>query len=92
VELQPKPWPYKLPVLALSSVPSVDALVPSDPEIIGDLKALLAGERFDAARETYLAALKAKTPVTILLEPVREKVDEAGRPRLTHLGWKRGAR
>jgi acetolactate synthase-1/2/3 large subunit len=43
VELQPKPWPYTLPVLALSSVPSVDALVPADPEIIGDLKALLAG-------------------------------------------------
>jgi acetolactate synthase-1/2/3 large subunit len=42
VELQPKPWPYTLPVLALSSVPSVDALVPADPEIIGDLKALLA--------------------------------------------------
>ena len=43
VELQPKPWPYTLPVLALSSVPSLDALVPADPEIIGDLKALLAG-------------------------------------------------
>jgi acetolactate synthase-1/2/3 large subunit len=43
VELQPKPWPYTLPVLALSSIPSVDALVPADPEIIGDLKALLAG-------------------------------------------------
>ncbi len=42
VELQPKPWPYKLPVLALSSVPSVDAFVPADPEIIGDLKPLLA--------------------------------------------------
>ena len=43
VELQPKPWPYMLPVLALSSIPSVDALVPADPEIVGDLKALLAG-------------------------------------------------
>lgn len=43
VELQPKPWPYTLPVLALSSIPSVDALVPADPEIIGNLKALLAG-------------------------------------------------
>ena len=31
VELQPKPWPYTLPVLALSSVPSLDALVPADP-------------------------------------------------------------
>src|SRR5664280_1136303 len=43
VELQPKPWPYVQPVLSVSSVPSVDALVPADPEIIGDLKALLAG-------------------------------------------------
>jgi acetolactate synthase-1/2/3 large subunit len=43
VELQPKPWPYTLPVLSLASVPSVDALVPADPEIIGDLKPLLAG-------------------------------------------------
>jgi acetolactate synthase-1/2/3 large subunit len=42
VELQPKPWPYTLPVLALASTPSVDALVPADPEIIGDLKPLLA--------------------------------------------------
>ena len=43
VELQPKPWPYTLPVLALSSAPSTDALVPTDPEIIDDLKALLSG-------------------------------------------------
>ena len=43
VELQPKPWPYMLPVLALSSIPSVDALVPADPEIVGNLKGLLAG-------------------------------------------------
>ena len=43
VELQPKPWPYTLPVLSLASVPSADALVPADPEIIADLKPLLAG-------------------------------------------------
>jgi len=43
VELQPKPWPYTLPVLSLASVPSLDALVPADPEIIADLKPLLAG-------------------------------------------------
>ena len=34
--------PYTLPVLSLSSVPSTDALIPADPEIIGDLKAVLA--------------------------------------------------
>ena len=28
VELQPKPWPYSIPVLSLASVPSLDALVP----------------------------------------------------------------
>jgi acetolactate synthase I/II/III large subunit len=43
VELQPKAWPYTLPVLSLSSVPNLDAFVPADPEIIGDLKALLGG-------------------------------------------------
>ncbi|HKD25755.1 MAG TPA: thiamine pyrophosphate-binding protein [Xanthobacteraceae bacterium] len=42
VELQPKPWPYKIPVLSLASIPSVDAFVPADPEIVGDLKPLLA--------------------------------------------------
>jgi len=42
VELQPKPWPYETRVLALSSIPSVDALVPAAPEVVGDLKALLA--------------------------------------------------
>jgi acetolactate synthase-1/2/3 large subunit len=43
VELQPKPWPYKLPVLALASLPTLDALVPADPEVVADLKPLLAG-------------------------------------------------
>src|SRR2546427_471744 len=42
VELQPKPWPYKIPVLSLASTPSLDALVPADPEIVAELKALLA--------------------------------------------------
>jgi acetolactate synthase-1/2/3 large subunit len=43
VELQPKPWPYTLPVLSLSSIPSLDALVPATAEVVGDLKSLLAG-------------------------------------------------
>ena len=43
IELQPKPWPYTLPVLSLSSIPSLDALVPATAEVIGDLKSLLAG-------------------------------------------------
>ncbi|WP_161140012.1 thiamine pyrophosphate-binding protein [Propylenella binzhouense] len=41
VELQPKPWPYAVPVVAISNTPSLDALVPSEIEAIGDLKLLL---------------------------------------------------
>jgi acetolactate synthase I/II/III large subunit len=61
VELQPKPWPYTLPVLSLSSVPSTDALVPADPEIIGDLKALLAGLALWAPEGTNWGEKSAKT-------------------------------
>ena len=43
VELQPKPWPYRLPVIALSCCASVDALIPAEPEIVAELKSLLAG-------------------------------------------------
>ena len=42
VELQPKPWPYTAPVLALSNVPSLDALLPAAPELVGHLDPLLA--------------------------------------------------
>jgi len=42
VELQPKPWPYTIPVLSLASTPSLDAFVPADPEVVGELKSLLA--------------------------------------------------
>jgi acetolactate synthase-1/2/3 large subunit len=42
VELQPKPWPYNIPVLALSLSPSLDALVPASPELVGNLKTTLA--------------------------------------------------
>ena len=42
IELQPKPWPYNLPVLSLASTPNLDAVVPSTQEVIGDLKILLA--------------------------------------------------
>lgn len=41
VELQPKPWPYTTPVLALSNTPSLDALVPAGLEVLGDLKSVL---------------------------------------------------
>ena len=42
VELQPKPWPYSLPVLSLACVPSLDALVPFTSEVVGDLRLILA--------------------------------------------------
>jgi acetolactate synthase-1/2/3 large subunit len=42
VELQPKPWPYTQPVLAISPVPTLDATVPSAPEVVGDLRVILA--------------------------------------------------
>ncbi|MCC7425862.1 MAG: thiamine pyrophosphate-binding protein [Alphaproteobacteria bacterium] len=41
VELQPKPWPYSQPVIAISNVQGLDALVPASPEVVGNLKALL---------------------------------------------------
>ena len=44
------------------------------------IKAVIAGERFDTVRAAYLTELKSKTPVKIMLEPVRENVEEAGRP------------
>ena len=44
------------------------------------VKAMLAGQHFDRARERYLDSLKTTTAVRILLEPPREDVVEAGRP------------
>ena len=41
VELQPKPWPYKIPVLSLTNVPTLNGLVPFDLEMVGNLKLLL---------------------------------------------------
>ncbi|HEX2036854.1 MAG TPA: thiamine pyrophosphate-binding protein [Chloroflexota bacterium] len=41
VELQPKPWPYSLPVLGLSNTPNLDGVVPADPELVGRLGPLL---------------------------------------------------
>lgn len=42
IELQPKPWPYGTPVLALSPVQFLDALVPATLEVVGDLRIILA--------------------------------------------------
>src|SRR5437868_3846460 len=61
VELQPKPWPYTLPVLALSGTPSLDALVPAEPEVVGDLKSILAGLADWATQGSNWGAKAAKT-------------------------------
>jgi protein-disulfide isomerase len=49
-------------------------------QVRAPIKALLIEERMDAARERFLGTLRAKTPVTITLEPPRLKVAAAGRP------------
>lgn len=43
VELQPKPWPYTIPVLSLANVPTLNGLIPFDFEMVGDMKLLLNG-------------------------------------------------
>ena len=61
VELQPKPWPYKVPVLSLASTPSLDAFVPADPEIVAELKPLLAALAELVPEGSHWGAKAAKT-------------------------------
>src|SRR5215831_17323045 len=44
------------------------------------IKSLLIEQRMSAAHDAFVAKLKEKTPVTISLEPPRQKVDVAGHP------------
>jgi len=46
------------------------------------IRNLLIQQRMEDAREQYLATLKKKIPVSVTLEPVREKVADAGFPSL----------
>ena len=41
VELQPKPWPYKIPTLSLTNSPTLNGLVPFSLEMVGNLKSML---------------------------------------------------
>ena len=41
VELQPKPWPYNIPVLSLTNAPTLNGLIPFEFEMIGNLKMVL---------------------------------------------------
>jgi acetolactate synthase-1/2/3 large subunit len=61
VELQPCPGPTRRQCWRLSSIPSLDAFVPADPEIVGDLKALLAGLAQWASEGTNWGEKAAKT-------------------------------
>ncbi|MGE0749775.1 MAG: thiamine pyrophosphate-binding protein [Variibacter sp.] len=94
IELQPKPWPYTLPVLSLASGPSFDALVPATLEMQGDLKPLLTaltrwaseggnwGERAaDTFRRDVIAALD--TPARGLSPQRAMEVARAVLPRET---------
>ena len=49
VELQPKPWPYTLPVVALANTYALDALVPAEFEVLGNLKSLMSALAADCA-------------------------------------------
>jgi protein-disulfide isomerase len=49
-------------------------------QVAGPIKTLLLQERTKAARQHYLDGLKARTAVTITLEPPRLNVADAGRP------------
>jgi protein-disulfide isomerase len=49
-------------------------------QVRAPIRSLLAGEHLDKAHDRFVATLKMKTPVRILLDPPREHVAEAGRP------------
>src|SRR4051794_8402845 len=49
-------------------------------QVKGPIRNMLIQQRMDDAREQYLATLKKKIPVSVALEPVREKVSDAGFP------------
>jgi protein-disulfide isomerase len=49
-------------------------------QVRAPIRAMLTSERMDAARERFLTTLKGKTPVTIMLEPPRQKVADGGHP------------
>jgi acetolactate synthase-1/2/3 large subunit len=71
VELQPKPWPYTLPVLSIAAVPGTDALVPASAEVIGDLRAIVGGLAEWASEGTgwgERAAREFRQDVTVALD------------------------
>jgi protein-disulfide isomerase len=49
-------------------------------QVRAPIRAMLIQERMEAARERFLTTLKAKTPVRVMLEPPRQKVDATGHP------------
>lgn len=61
VELQPKPWPYEIPVISLINTPALDALVPAEFEVMGNIKALLAALTDECASGTGWGEAAAAT-------------------------------
>lgn len=68
VELQAKPWPFRAPLVALSSEQIMDAEVPALHEVSGDLRAILqaltdfapeGGNRGERSARAYRANLRA---------------------------------
>lgn len=41
VEMQPKPWPYFVPVLSIAATPNLDAVVPATAEVVGPVAKVL---------------------------------------------------
>jgi acetolactate synthase-1/2/3 large subunit len=94
VELQPKAWPYNIPVISIAGTPSLDALVPAELEAVGDVKRLLArltewcaggsgwGEKAAASFRAEVAAA-LDTPATGLSPQRAMEVARAVLPRET---------
>ena len=72
VELQPKPWPYTLPVLSLSSVPSTDAVVGARPTVtVPDSRACRAARAaWSAWRRVSCASRKKASPASVGTVPL----------------------
>lgn len=81
VELQPKGWPYPTKVLSLANVPSLDGLVASSEEVVGNLDHIIraictlipegSGWGFDAAKEFRSRVTKALDTSSTGLSPQR---------------------
>ena len=84
VEAPAKPWPDQAPVVALSTTPSLDALVPAQIEAVGDLKVMLKSL---TALTSGGAAWGEKTAATFRQDVV-DALDTPSRRSFTHAPWR----